>query len=104
MAPEPGVDGPSDLQASRQSQPWAATESPALRLHAESTPDGQAVWIAMRADDSSLPAVLPRIVADLQRGLLERGQRLHQVVCNGRLVWRDGVMTGEPHPVHSKEP
>ncbi|WP_440534019.1 hypothetical protein [Variovorax sp. YR566] len=60
-----------------------------LRLHEEATPEGQAIWIAMRADDEALAAMLPRLVADLQHGLLERGQRLHQVVCNGRLVWHD---------------
>jgi hypothetical protein len=44
----------------------------------------------MRADDDALTAMLPRIVADLQRAIsLERGQRLYQVVCNGKLVWRD---------------
>ena len=45
----------------------------------------------MRADDDALIAMLPRLVADLQHGLLQRGERLHQVVCNGRLVWRDGT-------------
>ena len=55
-------------------------------------PEGQAVWIAMRADDDALAAMLPRIVADLQHGMLQdRGQRLYQVVCNGRLVWRAGA-------------
>lgn len=54
-------------------------------------PEGRAVWIAMRADDDALAAMLPRIVTDLQRGMLQdRGQRLYQVVCNGRLVWRAG--------------
>jgi len=63
-----------------------------LRLHEESLPEGQAVWIAMRADDDALTAMLPRIVADLQRAMtLEHGKRLYQVVCNGRLIWRDGA-------------
>ena len=56
----------------------------------------------MRADDEALAAMLPRIVADLQRGLLQkRGQRLCQVVCNGRLVWRAALGAappeGQPH-------
>lgn len=75
--------------------PPASDEAP-LRLHAELRPQGQAVWIAMRADDDAMWALLPRIVADLQRGLRERGEQLHQVVCNGRLVWRDGA----PVPAH----
>lgn len=70
----------------------AGTEAP-VRLHEESTPRGQAVWIAMRADDVTLAAMLPQWVADLQRGMRMRGERLHQVVCNGQVVWRDGVST-----------
>jgi len=67
-----------------------AEEQAPLRLHEESLPEGQAVWIAMRADDDALTAMLPRIVADVLRAIsLERGQRLYQVVCNGKLVWRD---------------
>lgn len=77
---------------SRAQQPSTSDVQAPLRLHEESMPEGQAVWIAMRADDDALAAMLPRIVADLQRGMLQdRGQRLYQVVCNGRLVWRDGV-------------
>lgn len=85
---------PADAQP--EPQPLAASlETPApLRLHEESWPQGQAVWIAMRADDDTLRAMLPQIVADLQRGLQDRGQQLHQVVCNGRLVWRDGAAAG----------
>ena len=64
-----------------------------VRLHEESTPKGQAVWIAMRADDATLAAMLPQWVVDLQRGMRTRGERLHQVVCNGQIVWRDGVST-----------
>jgi len=64
---------------------------PVLRLHAESHPEGQAVWIAMRANDDALRASLHGIVADLQRGFRERGERLHLVVCNGRPVWREGT-------------
>ena len=51
------------------------TQAP-LRLHEEAMPEGQAVWIAMRADDEALAAMLPRIVADLQRGLWQDRQRL----------------------------
>jgi len=70
----------------------SGTEAP-VRLHEESTPRGQAVWIAMRADDATLAAMLPQWVADLQRGMRIRGERLHQVVCNGQVVWRDDVAT-----------
>ena len=72
--------------------PTSRTLAP-VRLHEESTPKGQAVWIAMRADDATLAAMLPQWVADLQRGMRTRGERLHQVVCNGQIVWRDGVST-----------
>lgn len=91
----PGSTPDAEVEAAAESrtQPSSTPDDQApLRLHEESTPEGQAVWIAMRADDDALAAMLPRIVADLQRGMLrDRGQRLYQVVCNGRLVWRDGV-------------
>lgn len=61
-----------------------------VRLHEESTLKGQAVWIAVRADDVQLLSMMPQWIADLERGMRSRGDRLHQVVCNGRLVWRDG--------------
>ncbi|MNV44737.1 hypothetical protein D3C71_1365060 [compost metagenome] len=71
-----------------------------LRLHEEVTPQGKAIWLAMRADDEVLLALLPKLVADLQQGLRDRGQRLYQVVCNGRLVWREDawVQSGDPIP------
>lgn len=85
----------AEAEAAAESQPQQSSVrdvQPPLRLHEESMPEGQAVWIAMRADDDTLAAMLPRIVADLQRGMLQdRGQRLYQVVCNGRLVWRAGA-------------
>jgi len=74
-----------------ESRTSAGEPPPVLRLHAEPRPEGQAVWIAMRADDDALRTLLPGIVADLQRALRERGERLHLVVCNGRPVWRDGA-------------
>jgi hypothetical protein len=87
-APELEVEAADE---SRAQQPSASDVQPPLRLHEESMAEGQAVWIAMRADDDALAAMLPRIVADLQHGMLQdRGQRLYQVVCNGRLVWRNG--------------
>lgn len=83
---EDGVDAASDALPTKPSEQLAP-----VRLHEEATPRGQAVWIAMRPDDDALNAMLPQLVADLQHGLLQRGERLHQVVCNGRLVWRDGT-------------
>ncbi|MDQ0016105.1 hypothetical protein J2W23_004506 [Variovorax boronicumulans] len=86
------ADAEADAVAEPRTQMSSAPDVQApVRLHEESMPEGQAVWIAMRADDDALAAMLPRIVADLQRGMQDRGQRLHQVVCNGRLVWRDGA-------------
>ena len=88
-------DAEADAVAEPRTQPSSTPDAQApVRLHEESMPEGQAVWIAMRADDDALAAMLPRIVADLQRGVQDRGQRLHQVVCNGRLVWRDGAEAG----------
>lgn len=87
-------DVEADAVAESRPQPSSTPDAQApVRLHEESMPEGQAVWIAMRADDDALAAMLPRIVADLQRGVQERGQRLHQVVCNGRLVWRADAAT-----------
>jgi len=96
---EPARSAPGRTQATAQARGVEAgttstsrTLAP-VRLHEESTPKGQAVWIAMRADDATLAAMLPQWVADLQRGMRTRGERLHQVVCNGQIVWRDGVST-----------
>lgn len=94
-APAPGdaADIPAEDTAKllTPSAPGIEAQAP-LRLHEEATPEGQAVWIAMRADDDALTAMLPQIVADLQRDMQQvRGQRLYQVVCNGRVVWRDGA-------------
>ncbi|MGJ7502500.1 hypothetical protein ACSFBF_19230 [Variovorax sp. ZT5P49] len=91
--PDGTADTQADAVAEPRSQTSPSTEAQApLRLHEEAMPEGQAVWIAMRADDDALAAMLPRIVSDLQRDMQQaRGQRLHQVVCNGRLVWRDGT-------------
>ncbi|RIX79090.1 hypothetical protein D3H34_15220 [Acidovorax cavernicola] len=99
QASEPARSVPGQTQATAQArgvEVRAASTNRTLalvRLHEESTSKGQAVWIAMRADDATLAAMLPQWVADLQRGMRTRGERLHQVVCNGRIVWRDGVST-----------
>jgi hypothetical protein len=91
------TDAASDALQAKPSEQLAP-----VRLHEEATPQGQAVWIAMRADDDALTAMLPQLVADLQHGLLERGQRLHQVVCNGRLVWREGAPALPDHKLISR--
>ncbi|MDN8618017.1 hypothetical protein [Variovorax ginsengisoli] len=90
MGIEPTLEAPACARPS-----MAQTAEPApLRLHAEPHPRGQAVWIAMRADDEAMRAMLPGIVADLQRDMRGRGERLYQVVCNGELVWQDGAAIG----------
>uniref|UniRef100_C5CYE6 Uncharacterized protein n=1 Tax=Variovorax paradoxus (strain S110) TaxID=543728 RepID=C5CYE6_VARPS len=97
-APEAAVSPDEAADAAAAPQAVAETLLAPLRLHEETRLRGQAVWIAMRADDQTLVSMLPRLVSDLERGMRERGQRLHQVVCNGRLVWRDGVaMQGDSH-------
>lgn len=96
-----GAVSAADTVAASEDSPLADDASPAapaddhdaqapLRLHEESTAAGQALWIAMRANDRTLAALLPQLVLDLQRAQLQQGRQLHQVVCNGRLVWRDG--------------
>jgi hypothetical protein len=97
-APEAAASQDEAADAAAAPQAAAETLLAPLRLHEETRLRGQAVWIAMRADDQTLVSMLPRLVSDLERGMRERGQRLHQVVCNGRLVWRDGVaMPGNSH-------
>ncbi|RSZ40090.1 hypothetical protein EJO66_08085 [Variovorax beijingensis] len=97
-APEAAASQDEAADAAAAPQAAAETLLAPLRLHEETRLRGQAVWIAMRADDQTLVSMLPRLVSDLERGMRERGQRLHQVVCNGRLVWRDGVaMPGDSH-------
>ncbi|MNL61379.1 hypothetical protein D3C87_1852930 [compost metagenome] len=44
----------------------------------------------MHADEQFLATLLPQLVHDLQQAQALQGRHLHQVVCNGRLVWRDG--------------
>ena len=91
---EADAEMPSEdaAEAARAQPAHEADAQAPLRLHEEATAEGRAVWIAMRADDDALAALLPRIVADLQRDMQQlRGERLHQVVCNGRMVWREGV-------------
>lgn len=97
--PETVVSTDSKVDAAAESRSEPAAPLAPLRLHEESTPQGQAVWFAMRDDDEALTALLPRLVADLQRGLRERGQRLYQVVCNGRLVWLDDAPASLAGPV-----
>jgi hypothetical protein len=60
---------------------------PPLRLYAEHGERGQVVWIAIRQDDEALRESLPQIVAQLREEFGVRGLGLHQVVCNGRIVW-----------------
>lgn len=95
---EPTLEAPAVARPSIT----ATAELAPLRLHAESHPEGQAVWIAMRANDEALRAMLPGIVADLQRDMRGRGERLYQVVCNGELVWQDGAANGA-HETGSSE-
>ena len=94
LAAAPGVEAEVPAAAERASSPPAeappAAEPQALRLHAEMTPHGPVVWIGMRADAPALQTLLPQIVADLQRSFQTREAPLHRVVCNGRLLWRDG--------------
>lgn len=81
-----------------------APERQSMSVHTELAPAGLAVWLGMHEGAPPLEAMLPALVADLQRGLEDRGQRLYQVVCNGRLVWRDGHSVGEFSTIYSKEP
>ncbi len=89
-------------QPARPSVQSGAPVAP-VRLHEESTLKGQAVWIAVRADDVQLLSMMPQWIADLERGMRSRGDRLHQVVCNGRLVWRDGTWHSDA-PVNAASP
>lgn len=89
-------------QSLRPSVQSAAAVAP-VRLHEESTLKGQAVWIAVRADDVQLLSMMPQWIADLERGMRLRGDRLHQVVCNGRLVWRDGTWHSDA-PINAASP
>lgn len=96
LTADPMGEAPVGAQTSTQARgvdvhPASQNRNPSpVRLHEESTPKGQSVWIAMRADDATLAAMLPQWIDDLQRAMRSRGERLHQVVCNGQIVWRDG--------------
>jgi len=76
--------------SSSPSMPSRATvsEAAAVRVHMERHAEGQVVWIAMRDGDTQA-RILSRLIADLRQDLAASGQKLHRVVCNGRLVWSD---------------
>lgn len=62
----------------------AAGEQEPLRVHAQWSADGVSVWLG--CDAGALPA-LDEFIAQLQRALSARGERLARIVCNGREVW-----------------
>jgi hypothetical protein len=99
LAGPTGSAEPTREAAGAASHVRVARHAP-LRLHAEASPAGHTVWIALRADDGGLLNMLPQIVLDLQRGFAQRGHRLLAVVCNGREVWREPSTA----TFHFKEP
>jgi len=78
-------------------------EADFLHVHEETMPAGQAIWLAMRADDEALAAQLPQIIRYLERVQGHQSRRLHQVVCNGQLIWRDGRFAQRAGPVSSSQ-
>ncbi|MDM0122195.1 hypothetical protein [Variovorax arabinosiphilus] len=103
------LSGPRETEAIDRVTALASSTNPApetspISVHTESAAAGVSVWLGMREATPGLIDMLPTLVADLRRGLEERGQRLHQVVCNGRLVWREGRPVREFESFYSKEP
>jgi len=85
MAASAGVGSGGEISGSR----------PAVRLYAEWSEQGVRVWLGADADQA-LP--LAQIGAQLQQWLGGQGERLVELVCNGRTVWRDtlGKPNGRP--------
>jgi hypothetical protein len=84
----PAASAPAEAAAPAQpSTPLAraAGEQEPLRVHAQWSVDGVSVWLGFDAD--ALP-VLDDFIAQLQRTLAARGERLARVVCNGREAWQ----------------
>ena len=108
FAPDAAIAKPGERSASAQTPGTAAAnDQPApVRVYSETTAQGQAVWIAMRADGDSVDSAMPQILAQLRQDLARRGQRLAQLVCNGRLVWTapTGVDLPFPYQPDDKEP
>jgi len=67
----------------------ATPERPPWNLHVESTSDGALAWIAMNDTDATEGTLLSSLVPQLRDELAAQGRHLVQVVCNGRLIWRD---------------
>lgn len=65
-------------------------EQPAIRLHMEHAPQGATVWIAMHDQDAVQGPMVASLLKELRDEFATRGERLHQLICNGRLLWRDG--------------
>lgn len=101
---EAELPSPAESASSSEAKAFPATEPQALRLHAEMTPQGRAVWIGMQADTPALQTLLLQIVADLQRSFQGGDAPLHQVVCNGRVVWHDGRFVAGSDRSESPDP
>jgi hypothetical protein len=67
----------------------ATPERPPWNLHLESTSEGALAWIAMHDADAAEGTLLSTLVPQLREELAAQGRHLYQVVCNGRLIWRD---------------
>lgn len=80
----PTERAPADAGAPADRAVPAAGEPQPLRVHAQWSADGVSVWLG--CDAGALPA-LDEFIAQLQRTLAARGERLARVVCNGREVW-----------------
>lgn len=65
-------------------------EQPAIRLHMEHAPEGATVWIAMHDQDAVQGPMVASLLKELRSEFTARGERLHKLICNGRLLWRDG--------------
>lgn len=73
----------------------ATPERPPWNLHVESTSDGALAWIAMNDTDATEGTLLSTLVPQLREELAAQGRHLVQVVCNGRLIWRDPNAQGQ---------
>lgn len=61
-----------------------------VRLHAQHTPHGVAVWLGLDAGDTGIETRMAAILEQLRSALAGRGLRLAQLVCNGRVVFEAG--------------
>ena len=87
----PPVRSSKALDASTQAGLWlpvSATQSQAAapRVHSEWSEHGLQLWIGIDGTAEQIESQVAAILPQLERSLQAQGERLHRVICNGRVL------------------